>query len=45
MTHLNRGIMVVDEVVLHILKSESRLAHSTVTEHHNAVPDISRNDK
>lgn len=35
---LNSGIMVVDEVVLDILKSESGLAYSAVTEHHNAVP-------
>lgn len=37
-THLNRGIMVVDEVVLDILESESGLTDSAVTEHHDAVP-------
>lgn len=42
-SHLNRGIMVVDEVVLDILKSECGLAYSAVTEHHNAVPGIWRN--
>ena len=35
--------MVVDEVVLNILKSESGLAYSAVTEHHNAVPGFWRN--
>ena len=44
LTHLNRGIMVVDEVVLDILESERGLTHSAVTEHHNAVPGVWRND-
>ena len=42
-THLNRGIVVVDEVVLDILESESGLTDPAVTEHHDAVPGIRRN--
>ena len=30
--------MVVDEVVLHVLQGEGRLAHTAVTKHHYPIP-------
>ena len=35
---LDRRIMVVDKVVLHILQSQRGLAHSAVAQHYQAVP-------
>ena len=35
---LDRGVVVVDEVVLHVLEGEGGLAHPTVTQHHDPVP-------
>ena len=44
-SYLNGGIMVVNEVVLDILKGEGRLAHATITQHHNTVSEIEENEQ
>ena len=35
---LDRRVVVVDEVVLHILQGERRFAHTPVTKHHYSIP-------
>ena len=35
---LDRRVVVVDEVVLHVLQGEGRLAHTAVTKHHYPIP-------
>ena len=35
---LDRRVVVVDEVVLHVLQGEGGLAHTAVTKHHYPIP-------
>ena len=44
--YLDGGVVVVDEVVLDVLQSEGGLAHTSVPQHHDAVPaaDVDQTD-